>query len=164
MSSTIIEVAIKLLSDHNCSEFELVRRLEKEFSDLPDVDARIESAVKRLRELHLINDLRLAESLAERYEKKGNRFITQVLKQKGVNDEVIAGALSSLGDEYARALVETRKKGARKRDESPEKTKNRLFRFLSGRGFSFEAITKVVLQLQDEGFFTLIDEDSLPEY
>ncbi len=156
MSSTIIEVAIKLLSDHNCSEFELVRRLEKEFADLPDVDARIESAVKRLRELHLINDQRLAESLAERYEKKGNRFITQVLKQKGVNDEVIAEALSSLGDEYARALLE-----ARKRDESPEKTKNRLYRFLSGRGFSFEIITKVVQQLQNENFFTLSD-DNIP--
>ncbi len=65
----------------------------------------------------------LAESLAERYEKKGNRFIIQALRQKGVNDEVIAEALSGLGDEYARALVEARKKGARKRDESPEKTK-----------------------------------------
>ncbi len=156
MSSTIIEVAIKLLSDHNCSEFELVRRLEKEFADLPDVDARIGSAVKRLRELHLINDQRLAESLPSRYEKKDNRFITQVLKQKGVNDEVIAEALSSLGDEYARALVEARKKGARKCDESPETTKNRLYRFLSGRGFSFEIITKVVQQLQNEDFFYVV--------
>lgn len=160
MSTTIIEVTIKLLSDHNCSEHELTRRLEKEFAHLPDADECIESAIKRLYELHLINDKRLADSLASRYEKKGNRFITQALKQKGVSDEVITDALASLGDEYARALVEARKKGARKRDDNPEKIKNRLYRFLSGRGFSFETITKVVLHLEYEGFFTLMDGDT----
>ena len=159
--SSIIEVAIKLLSDHNCSEHELRRRLEKEFFDLSDVDARIESAIVRLRELHLINDKRLAESLAERYMHKGNRFITQALRQKGVRDEVIVDALGSLGDEYARALDEARRKGSSSSFDNPEKVKTRVFRFLSGRGFSHDTINAVVRQLSNEGFFSLCESEML---
>lgn len=157
--SSIIEVAIKLLSDRNCSEQELRRQLEKEFSNLTDLDARIESAIVRLRELHLINDKRLAESLAERYEHKGNRFITQTLRQKGVRDEVITNALESLGDEVARALDEARRKGNPDRYDNSEKGKTRIYRFLSGRGFSEETINTVVNQLDKEDFFAVSVED-----
>ena len=117
--SSIIEVAIKLLSDRNCSEHELKQQLEREFSNLPDLDARIASAIIRLRELHLINDNRLAESLAERYEHKGNRFITQTLRQKGVSDDVIIDALRSLGDEVTRAMDEARRKHNPDRYDNP---------------------------------------------
>lgn len=157
--SSIIEVAIKLLSDRNCSEHELKRQLEKEFSDLNDLDARIESAIVRLRELHLINDKRLAESLAERYEHKGNRFITQALRQKGVHSDVITDALRSLGDEVARAMDEARHKGNPDRYENSEKSKTRIYRFLSGRGFSEDTIDTVVNQLGEEGFFATSREE-----
>lgn len=157
--SSIIEVAIKLLSDRNCSEHELKQQLEKEFSDLPDLDARIDSAIIRLRELHLINDKRLAESLAERYEHKGNRFITQALRQKGVSDDIIIEALGSLGDEVARAMDEARRKGSPDRYDNPEKSKTRIYRFLSGRGFSEDTIDEVVNQLSKEGFFALSEEN-----
>lgn len=156
--SSIIEVAIKLLSDRNCSEHELKQQLEKEFSDLTDLDARIASAIIRLRELHLINDNRLAESLAERYEHKGNRFITQTLRQKGVSDEVITEALRSLGDEVTRAIDEARRKHNPDRYDNPEKSKTRIYRFLSGRGFSEDAIDEVVNQLNKEGFFATSEE------
>ena len=107
----------------------------------------------RLAELHLLNDYRLAESLAERYSRKGNRFITQILRQKGVEEEVIAEALEKIGHEYTRALDEARKKGVLIREESPEETKNRLYRFLSGRSFSHETINTVVKELVKDGFF-----------
>lgn len=110
----IISTAIKLLSESNCSERDLRRRLEKECADLPEIDQCIESTIVRLRELHLINDNRLAESFAQRYIHKGNRFITQTLLQKGVGEEVIAAALVNIGDEYSRALDEARKNWAEK--------------------------------------------------
>ncbi|HGU7323863.1 TPA: regulatory protein RecX [Legionella pneumophila] len=145
----MISTAIKLLSERNCSERDLRRRLEKECADLPELDQCIESTIVRLRELHLINDNRLAESLAQRYIHKGNRFITQALLQKGVGEEVIAAALVNLGDEYSRALDEARKKLGRKNARSPAEIKASLYRFLSGRGFSHDTIKAVVRQLCD---------------
>lgn len=85
----MLAVAIKLMADRACSERDLRRRLEKEFVELTDLDKRIDESIARLRELHLINDNRLAESIAQRYSHKGNRFIAQTLRQKGIPDEVI---------------------------------------------------------------------------
>ena len=107
----------------------------------------------RLRELQVINDNRLAESVAQRYSHKGNRFIAQTLKQKGVADDVIASVLASLDDEYSRALDEARRKGNRGTWTSAEDVKTGLAHFLSGRGFSHEAIKAVMSELGDEGFF-----------
>ena len=73
--------------------------------------------------------------------------------QKGVADEVIAGVLASLSDEYSRALDEARRKGSRGTWKSAEDVKTGLVRFLSGRGFSHDAIKAVMNELCDEGFF-----------
>jgi regulatory protein len=150
--NTIISTAIKLLSERNCSERDLRGRLEKEYAHLPNLDQCIESTMVRLRELHLINDNRLAESLAQRYIHKGNRFIIHTLQQKGVGDEVIAVALANLGDEYGRALDEARKKKGRKNGKGSAEIKDSLYRFLSGRGFSHDTIKEVVRQLSDQKF------------
>jgi regulatory protein len=151
--NNIIDVAIRHLSEKNCSEKELRLRLEKNFSELTDLDERIESAITRLRELHLINDARLAESLVRRYAHKGNRFIHQALRQKGVRDDVIDEILATLDDEVVRALDEARKKLRSLHWDNTEKTKAKLSQFLSGRGFSFTAIKSVIEKLEDEGCF-----------
>lgn len=155
--SHVIDVAMKHLSNGNCSERELRLRLEKEFVDLPDVDTCIDSAIMRLRELNLLSDARLADTLAGRYAHKGDRFITQVLRQKGMADELIAEALAVHGGEHARALEASRKKKRSLDGEGAEKGKTKLARFLSGRGFSYETIDAVLAQLGEEGFFVGID-------
>ena len=151
--SQMLAVAIKMLSDRTCSERDLRRRLEKELVELPDLDKCIDESIARLRELHLINDNRLAESLAQRYSHKGNRFIAQTLRQKGIADEVITSVLESLDEEYSRALDEARRKCSRKTEKSSEEVKTSLVRFLSGRGFSHDSIKAVIKYLGDEGFF-----------
>jgi regulatory protein len=147
----MLSVAIKQLSDRNCSERGLRRYLEKEFQELPGLDKCIDEAMVRLRQLHLINDNRLAESVAQRYSHKGNRFIAQFLRQKGVADEVIANVLGGLDDEYSRAIDEARRKVSRKTGECLEEIKTNLSRFLSGRGFSHDTIKAVMRDLGDEG-------------
>ena len=151
--SQMLSVAIKQLSDRNCSERDLRRYLEKEFLELPELDKCIDESMARLRELHLINDNRLAENIAQRYSHKGNRFIAQTLRQKGVSDEVITSVLDSLEGERHRALDEARRKGSRKTGKDLEELKTRLVRFLSGRGFSHDSIKAVIRELSDEGFF-----------
>ena len=159
--SQILSVAIKLLSDRNCSERDLRYHLEKEFIELPDLDKHIDESIARLRELHLINDNRLAESIAQRYSHKGNRFIAQTLKQKGVTEESITSALSGLDAEYSRALDEARKKVSRKTGKSIEEFKMSLVRFLSGRGFSHDSIKAVIRDLGNEEFFKATDGNSI---
>jgi len=151
--SSPLNAAMKLLSSRPYTERELARQLEKSFADRPDVDALIQSTMKRLNELHLINDRRLAESTAQHYAHKGNRFTIQSLRQRGISDEVIDEVLATVGDEYPRALDEARKKSRGLKDEHPEKAKTRVYRFLSGRGFAHDTIRVVCNQLGREGFF-----------
>lgn len=151
----MLSVAIKQLSDRNCSERDLRKHLEKEFVALPELDKCIDETIARLRDLHLINDNRLAERIAQRYRHKGNRFIAQALRQKGVDNEVIDNTLGSLDDEYSRALDEARRKGSRSAGKSAEDVKSSLVRFLSARGFSHDSIKAVIRDLGDEGFFNV---------
>lgn len=146
---SIIETAISHLSDCSCSERELRRFLEKEFAERPNLDSSIDSAFKHLKKFHLINDARLAMNLAEHYIHKGNRFITHLLTQRGVDEEVITKVLSSLENEHSRALDEARKKIGGHWDSS-ERTMTLLHRFLSGRSFSHTAIKSAIGQLDNQ--------------
>lgn len=152
--SSFIDVAIKRLSDPCCSEYELRIYLRQEFAALPDLDSQVNSAIKRLKELHLINDQRLATSLAQHYAHKGNCFITQLLKQKGISEEMIAKVLSSLDNENVRALDEARKKLGEHCDRS-EKAMILLKRFLNGRRFSYTTINTVMGQLSNQQSYSL---------
>ncbi|MBA2710089.1 MAG: RecX family transcriptional regulator [Tatlockia sp.] len=91
---SVFDTALKELSAHNYSALELSRFLEKEFASLVDVDNQVATTLARLRELHLLHDARVAESLAYRYAHKGNRFITQTLRLKGISAEIIKEALA----------------------------------------------------------------------
>lgn len=144
--SRIIDVAIKRLSDSCCSEQELRLFLENEFAGLTDLNFQINSAIKRLKELQLLNDLRLATYLAQHYAHKGNCFISQILAQKGIPESMITKVLMSLENENVRALDVARQKLDGKWDSS-EKATNLLHRFLSGRRFSYSVINSVIGQL-----------------
>lgn len=78
------------------------------FADQLDIDNLIQNTLKRLNELHLLNDHRLAHGITLRYAHKGNRFMIQSLRQRGIRDAVIEDVLEQLGDEYPRALDEAR--------------------------------------------------------
>lgn len=150
--TTLFDVALKHLSSRHCSERELCRLLEKEFSSHPDLENAITQTIARLRELHLINDKRIAESLSLRYRHKGNRFIKNALRQKGLSDELIEDTLAQCGDEYERALEILHKKLYSIYRTKDEKTKSRLYAFLASRGFSQGVIHQAINNLHEDGF------------
>lgn len=147
--SSIIDIAIKRLSEQSTSERELQLFLEKEFANLPDLNIKISAVFKRLHELHLINDQRLAMNLAQHYAHKGDEFIARLLRHKGIAEHIIDTVLLSLDNENERALGEARKKLGVAWDDS-EKAMNLLQRFLSGRSFSYTAINTVLGQLGNQ--------------
>lgn len=147
--SRILDVAIKRLSDSSCSEYELGLYLKKEFAHVVDSDSQINSTIKQLKESHLVNDLRLATNLAQHYAHKGNGFISQLLMQKGIAEEIISKVLLLLENENARALAAARKKLDGNWDSS-EKAMTLLHRFLRGRRFSYAVINAVIGQLGEQ--------------
>ncbi|HHF7349611.1 TPA: regulatory protein RecX [Legionella feeleii] len=152
--TTLFDAALKHLSSRHCSERELCRFLEKEFSSHPDLENAITQTIARLRELHLINDERIAESLSLRYRHKGNRFIRNVLRQKGLSDELIEKTLAQCGDEYERALEVLHKKLYSIYRTPDKKTMSRLYSFLSSRGFSQDVIHQAINNLQEDGIMS----------
>jgi regulatory protein len=142
---SMVNMAIRYLSKHYCSEKELITKLRKEFFEVQQLDYLIEQTINRLRELNLINDGLFAESISRRHLHKGNLLIQQILKQKGIQEEIIERVLENIEPEEERALHESIKKMASFKEEN-SKSIPKLIRFLSGRGFSHGTIRKVLSQ------------------
>lgn len=129
-------------------------------SDAPDVDGfsvAVERILQRLQDLRYLDDLRYCERWVEersRLKPRGKRLLTQELRHKGITKEVIEqfweGEMGrNFGeDEVELAEREAQKKhGLLERKHEGRELKNRLFRHLMSRGFSYETIGKVVGRL-----------------
>ena len=146
----VFNAALKHLSARNVSENELSALLEKEFSAKPEVDELVSQTMGRLKELHLINDSFIANSQAQRYQHKGNRFIIQKLQQKGIDKDEIDNTIESLPCELERALPEARKKIRTMQSLDAKGKENKLLRFLSSRGFGANTCYQVIDELKEE--------------
>ena len=94
--------------------------------------------------IHFINEARVVESVLHRRSAKlGAQRIKQELQAKGLDAEAVSEALAPLQDsERARAYAVWRKKfGAAPQDAQAAA---RQMRFLASRGFSGDAIRRVV--------------------
>lgn len=118
------------------------------FKEGIDEDA-ILAAVDYLQDYGFLNDREYAELYA-RDKRNLNGYgpdkIRYLLKQKGVDDELIADALEHFTQDDEIELVEkiVHKKYVRNRNLSKEKTK--IIRFLLSRGFEYSAIKAVLSQ------------------
>jgi len=146
----VFNAALKRISAKNIAISELRKKLESEFSSLEEVDEKVNSAIKRLKELNLLSDEFIASSQAERYQHKGNRFIEQRLKQKGIDEQSIKQALDALPDEYTRALEAAQKKLRTLQSDDTQARNNKLLRFLSSRGFGAGTCYQVLDELKEE--------------
>lgn len=143
---SMMDASVKYLSETNCSEKALRTYLEKEFITSDNLEACINRVVEQLKSFHLVNDLRLARNLAFHYSHKGNRFISDLLKEKGISDDMISETISMLDSEVNRALIETKKRLNGCWDHS-EATMAFVYRFLNGRRFSYLTARIVVNEL-----------------
>lgn len=109
-----------------------------------DLDALLDDLTTR----GWLSDARAATQLVHaRRSRFGTQRITHELRQKGIAEELISAALPELKDSELEAarVVWKKKFGAAPQDE---KQKARQVRFLQSRGFSLDAIFKV-LRLDD---------------
>jgi len=142
-----IRYACRLLSYRDRSEKELSDKLK--FKGFPD-DV-IENTISYLREKGFINDESLAVSLrrnAEETRLLGNRGVRMFLQRRGLRAELIRDVIrGNEPDEMARAgkLIDKKLKGI---DIADEKAKQKIWRFLVRKGYSFDTISRVLRQLR----------------
>ncbi|MBA2656448.1 MAG: regulatory protein RecX [Tatlockia sp.] len=146
----IIDAAIQYLSERSFSEKQLRAQLVDDFKGQINLESQIDQSMAHLKKLKLINDLRIATNLTQRFSHKGDSFIKNALEQKGITEKIINQALSSIEDESLRALQEARKKFENFQGKQNERAKSTLRRFLTGRSFSFLAIQLVLRNLTEE--------------
>lgn len=129
-----LSYVIWLLSRRDYSEKELRQKLaQKEHA--PDA---IDKAIQQAQAYGYQSDARFAEvQTRQKANAAGDRKLRMQMKTKGVDDATIAQALSALPDENRRAFEAMR----RFRGKTPDTAlQQKAFRYLAGRGFSFDSI------------------------
>ncbi len=143
---TALDKALTHISASMKTEREVRRFLEKK-GYLADV---ISYVVEKMKEYDYLNDGEYAARYAESAKKKkGSRLIAAELKRRGVSDEAIANALSSISDqgESARAVLE---KYLRGKDVSDRNTLRKAYSHLLSKGFDHETARAALGGLFDE--------------
>ncbi len=139
--------AYRLLNIRPRSEKELRERLSgRGFGK----DAVCE-VVSFLKEKNIIDDSKFARAWIEsrmRAKPKGDMALRGELRQKGVSAVIVEQALSGRSSGEAVACRDLAKKRMKAFGKLPEKkARRKLFSFLAGRGFKFEAIDDVITEI-----------------
>lgn len=136
---TLRERALNLLARREHSRAELARKLGA-YGAADD----IESLLDALEREGLLSEARYVEALAHAHAGRyGSLRLRQVLREKGVDEVLVAQAVDSArGDDLAACQAVWRKRfGALPADL---KEKSRQYRFLLSRGFPAEVVTRVL--------------------
>lgn len=111
-------------------------------------------ALDKLLLYHYVDDYAYAKSYISSKSKKYGAFrIKAELRRKGVDSEIIDGLLDEADPLGAYNTAKKYINSHRNTD------KQKLKRFLSGRGFGWDEITSALAQLDEEGGFDMTDDD-----
>lgn len=146
----VLNKALRYLSVRPHSEQELRTKLVRKEID-PDL---IDDAFQRLRELGYLDDVAFARQwVEERGDKRGTRLLRAELRRKGIADGVVAEALtvgSERHDELANARALALKRLGRLSGESPHAVREKLTRYLAGRGYGYDLIRQALDEVAAE--------------
>ena len=139
--------ALRLLALRPRTVAEMKQRLSKRFST-----AAAEQTVARLEAEGLLNDLAYAQQWRESRERRNPRsshMIAMELKQKGVSEEDVEGALQDF-DSRSAAHQAALRYAARQAGKDRTAFNRRVGAYLSRRGFQSSVIRDTVRQLREE--------------
>ena len=142
----LVSAALKLLARRDYSRSEFISRLMSAEFGKDDVEA----AADWCHEQGFLNETRFAESASRRLGAKfGAKRVAHTLRQKGVAEEQVSAAMSTLNEsEQDRARALWTRKFAKVAESADEKSKQ--IRYLQSRGFSFAIIKLVITGLPSE--------------
>jgi len=144
--------ALRYLAQREHSRAELERKLARHVEDRPEAPAsqQIQSALDALAAAGLLSDRRAADAVVDaRAARFGDRKLRHTLRSRGVDEEAIAQAMTSVqGTEVERALGVWRRRFGQPAQDAAGRAKQA--RFLAGRGFSADCIRKILRGLDDD--------------
>ncbi len=129
--------------DKALTHLSATRKTEKQIRDFLTkkgyLPAVVDYAVDKLRAYSFIDDAEYAEAYIEHASKrKGGRLIRMELKSKGLSDEAVEGALSTL-DDGQELLTAKEILGKYLRGKTSDReTMQKAYRYLMGKGFSYD--------------------------
>jgi regulatory protein len=140
--------ALRYLAQREHSRAELARKLRRHADTDSDSEAgaRIDAALDELAAHGLLSDERAAASVLQtQAPRSGERRLKQVLQAKGLAPELVARTLAQTrGSEFDRALALWQRRFGQPPVDAAERA--RQMRFLQGRGFGFEIVSRVLRQ------------------
>ena len=149
--------AMNLLAARPLSELELLTKLRR--AGYPDSES--DAAIDECRKRHYLDDEMLTQDAVEtlRLRNLGDRQIRVRLQRRGLDAEKINALLGTDPDAELQAAIRAAagKKRLLRNESDPRKKREKLFRFLAGRGFAPELIFKV-LDIDDGEFPAVTDE------
>lgn len=151
-------VAMEKVLNYISKSMKTQKDIEKYLKGKGYADNIIECVIGKLREYNYINDEIYAKYfIASKSKKEGNKKIKFDLKNKGLDEKVIAEMLSenaedldvikNLADKYLKNKVKD------------FKTKTKLFAFLASKGFEYDNINSVLRQYD----FSVNNEDAFSD-
>ena len=152
MKSEIITEALEKLKSY-CAyqercEFEVIKKLES----IGINETGILTLISKLKQQNYLDNGRFAEAFASGKHKIkgwGKVKIRVALKAKRLPEELITKALEQLDQEvYSARLKEiTQKKWRLLGDKKDRNTRQKLFRFLYGKGYESELVNRIISEL-----------------
>jgi regulatory protein len=139
--------ALRLLASREHSRAELERKLQAHET----APGELAQALDELQGKGFINEARVVQSVVHRRaERLGTQRVRAELNAKGLPAELVAEAVDGLrATEEARAREVWRRKFGQPADDARERAKQ--VRFLTARGFSGDAIRRVVSGVSEDG-------------
>lgn len=147
MRKTPLQYALDMITLRDRSEFEIRKKMtEKEYTA-----EEIASTVQWLKDKKFLDDERFVEHYVK-YQlsigRNGKQKIKLKLYQLGVNEELVHKYLSGNDDsEFENALCQAEKWLKRNTIEDKYKQKEKLCRFLMGRGFGYDVFRNIAEKL-----------------
>lgn len=141
MADSLRDRALRLLARREHSRTELARKLSIHAGDPAEVERVLDECEQR----GWLSERRVVEELVHaRRSRFGARRIERDLRQKGISEEAVLGAIAGLkgGELEAAREVWRRKFGGRQPRRPADRA--RQVRFMQGRGFDLDVILKVI--------------------
>jgi len=147
MDKGLFDRAVRILSLREHSVLELRQKLAQKHTNTEQV----EEVIRRCIALDYVNDARFAGVFAQSMARKGKGevFIKLELRKRGISEDVASTALQGVeGSQEDIAYQWAQKKVVFLSGESPQTRRQKIARFLSSRGFSFDVVQTVLRRLE----------------
>ncbi len=141
----MLSFALTLLASRDYSEGEMLEKLHKKYPNSSEEETQ--TVIQTLKDQHLLDDERFSENWVRHWKEEGKMstaMMKQKLFQKKISQEIIQKTLTEaeISDVSAiQTLAQHKWQSINKLDIPLLKKKEKLFRFLLSKGFSFDAIT-----------------------